>query len=62
MAQRALELRPRWAEAYNNMAAAYLALERWDEGIETARQALQLKPDSESAKRNLEWGLAHRPK
>src|SRR5262249_22124686 len=37
-AQKAIDLRPNYAEAYNNMAAAYFALQRWDDGIEAARQ------------------------
>jgi tetratricopeptide (TPR) repeat protein len=61
-AQRALDIRPGYAEAYNNMAAAYLSLGRWDEGIEAARQAMQSKPNYAAAKDNLEWGLSQRAK
>jgi len=59
-AQKALELRPAYAEAYNNMAAAYMYMKMWDEGILAARQALTIKPDYVSARRNLQWAVAHR--
>jgi len=59
-AQKALELRPAYAEAYNNMAAAYLYMKMWDQGIIAARQALALKPDYLSARRNLMWAMSHR--
>jgi tetratricopeptide (TPR) repeat protein len=61
-AQRAIDLRPGYAEAYNNMAAAFLALNRLDEGIDAARLALQSKPDYAGAKSNLEWGIAQKAK
>ena len=61
-AQKALDLRPGYAEAYNNMAAALLAMGRWDEGIAAARQAIQAKPNYTAAKSNLEWGLAEKAK
>jgi Tfp pilus assembly protein PilF len=61
-AQKALDLRPGYAEAYNNIAAAYLQMKRWDEGIEAARLALQSKPNYDAAKSNLEWGLSQKTK
>jgi Flp pilus assembly protein TadD len=61
-AQKALNLRPGYAEAYNNMAAAYLAMGRWDEGIQAARQAIRIKPDYDAARSNLEWGLSQKAK
>jgi len=54
---RATELRPGYAEAYNNISTAYLSTGRWDAGIEAARQALQIKPNYEAAKANLARGL-----
>ncbi len=56
-AQAALQIDPNYAEAYNNIAAAYSALRRWDESIAAARQALRLKPDSTLARNNLNWAL-----
>jgi tetratricopeptide (TPR) repeat protein len=61
-AQKALDLRPGYAEAYNNMAAAFLAMKRWDEGIEAARLAIQSKPDYAAAKSNLDLGLSQKAK
>jgi len=60
MAQKALALRPNYAEAYNNMAAGYSSLEKWDEAIKAAREAIRLKPDYELAKKNLDWAVAHK--
>ena len=57
-AQKAIALKPDFAEAYNNLAAAYIALRRWDEGIRAAAQAVRLKPDFELAKKNLERARA----
>jgi tetratricopeptide (TPR) repeat protein len=55
-----LRVRPRWAEAWGNRSVALLAMHRWDEGIQAARQALIIKPDYVAAKQNLEWALKHR--
>ena len=60
MAKKALELRPGYAEAYNNMAAGYSSLEKWDDAIKAAREAIRLKPDYEMAKKNLDWAVAHK--
>ena len=59
-AQKALALKPDYAEAYNNIAAACLAMHRWDDGFRAATQALRLKPDFALARRNLERALAGR--
>ena len=60
-AQRAASMRADYAEAYSNMAAAYLSMQRWDEGIQAAQTALKLKPGYAAAQANLDWALAHRP-
>lgn len=52
-AQEAVKLRPNYAEAYNNIAAGYNALQMWDEGIQAASEAVRLKPDWDLAKNNL---------
>jgi protein O-mannosyl-transferase len=52
-AREALTLQPGYAEAYNNMAAGYIALGRWDEGIAAAEEALRLKPDLTIARNNI---------
>ena len=54
-ARKALTLRPGYAEAYNNMAAAHASLKEWSEAIRDAREAIRLKPDFQLAKNNLAW-------
>ncbi len=61
-ARAALTLRPGYAEAYNNIAAAHNAVGRWDEGIAAAREAVRLKPDYEIARNNLAWALSQKAK
>lgn len=59
-ARRALELQPGSADAYNNMAAAYNALARWDEGARAAAEAVRLRPDFQLAMNNLRWAESKR--
>lgn len=54
-AQRALKLRPGFAEAWNNIAAGHEALGEWDQAIHAASEAVALKPDFQLAKNNLAW-------
>ncbi len=54
-AQLALQQRRDYAEAYNNLIAAYNSLGRWDEAIAAGRQALRIKPDYQLARNNLLW-------
>lgn len=54
-AESALRLRPGYAEAYNNIAAAYEAMGDWDHAIAAAQEAVRLKPDFQLAKNNLVW-------
>lgn len=61
-ASRALALRPAYAEAYNNIAAAHAAMGKWDEAIEAAREALRLKPDFPLARNNLAWAESEKRK
>ena len=56
-AQSALYLRPDYAEAYNNIGAAYASLKMWDPAIQAAQQALRIKPDFPLARNNLAWAL-----
>ncbi len=51
--QRALQLRPDYAEAFNNQCAAYNALGRFAEAKAACERALELKPDFELARNNL---------
>jgi tetratricopeptide (TPR) repeat protein len=59
-AKSALELRPGYAEAYNNISAAYNAMAKWDEGIRAASEAVRLKPDYQLAKNNLAWAVSQK--
>jgi Flp pilus assembly protein TadD len=60
-ARKALAARPDYAEAYNNLAAAYNSLERWNEGAWAAMQAIRIRPDFLLARNNLAWAASHRP-
>jgi Flp pilus assembly protein TadD len=54
-AQAALKLRPNYAEAWNNICAAYNKLGRYDDAAPACEQALRCKPDFELARNNLEY-------
>ena len=56
--RRALELRPGYAEAWNNIGAAYNKLGRYEEAAAACEQALRYKPDFELARNNLEYARA----
>jgi tetratricopeptide (TPR) repeat protein len=56
----ALKLDPTVAEAYVNMATAYHALGKTDEGIAALREAGRLRPDFTFIKSNIEWELEHK--
>jgi Flp pilus assembly protein TadD len=53
--RRALDLRPGYAEAWNNICAANNKLGRYDEAAVACEQALRLKPDFELARNNLQY-------
>jgi len=59
-ANAALRLRPDYAEAYNNIAAASSSMGKWDEAISAAQTAIRLKPDFQLAKNNLAWALSQK--
>jgi protein O-mannosyl-transferase len=59
-ARKALQLDPNSAEAWNNIAANWEALHRWDDAIAAARKAISLKPDFQLAKNNLAWSLSQK--
>ncbi len=54
-AREALRLRPQYAEAYNNIAAANQSLRRWDEAIKAAKEAIRIKPELQLARNNLAY-------
>ncbi|PZR72976.1 MAG: hypothetical protein DLM73_11760 [Chthoniobacterales bacterium] len=51
----ALDLRPAYAEAWNNIGAAYNNLGRYEEAAAACEQALRYKPDFELARNNLSF-------
>src|SRR6266496_4229658 len=51
----ALKLRPNYAEAWNNIGAAYDKLGRYEEAVAACEQALRYKPDFELARNNLQY-------
>ncbi|MDE1160662.1 MAG: tetratricopeptide repeat protein [Acidobacteriaceae bacterium] len=53
-AQQALLRNPHSAEAWNNIGAAYGAMQQWELAIAAEKQALTLKPSLEIAKNNLD--------
>jgi tetratricopeptide (TPR) repeat protein len=56
--QRALTLRPDYAEAYNNICAAQHALGRFSEAVAACERALAIRPDLTIARNNLELAKA----
>lgn len=53
--RKALALRPAYAEAWNNIGAAYNKLGQFDQGAAACEEALRLKPDFELARNNLQY-------
>lgn len=50
------------AVAYNNMCAAYNALHQWDDAIKAGTKALQLKPDFDLARNNVNYAISQKKK
>ncbi len=57
--RRALELRPDYAEAYNNICAAENARGRYAEAIAACERAVQIRPSFEQARNNLALARAN---
>src|SRR5207244_11116303 len=53
--RRALDLRPGYAEAWNNIGADYNKLGRYGEAAAACEQALRYRPDFELARNNLQY-------
>jgi Flp pilus assembly protein TadD len=51
----ALALRPEYAEAWNNIGAAYNKLGQFEKGAQACEESLRLKPDFQLARNNLEY-------
>jgi tetratricopeptide (TPR) repeat protein len=54
-AERALIMRPLYAEAWNNVAAAHNALREWDQGIAAGEEALRINPSLQIARNNVNF-------
>jgi tetratricopeptide (TPR) repeat protein len=54
-AEKALELNPRSAQAYNNICSGYNELKEYDKAIEACKKALEIDPGFQLAKNNLGW-------
>ncbi len=54
-AYKALEFKPDFPEAYNNICSAHNELKQWDLAIAACSKALQLAPNYQLAKNNLNW-------
>lgn len=54
-ARAAIAANPKSADAYNNLAVAYMGLRQIDEAIQAAEDAIRLRPDYQLAKNNLAW-------
>ena len=54
-AKLALTKRPDYAAAFNNICAAYNALQQWDRAIAAGERAVQLNPANQLARNNLAW-------
>ena len=55
MCEKALEIDPVSALAYNNIGAAHVKLEEYDRAIAACQKALAIDPDLDIAKNNLGW-------
>ncbi len=61
-AQKALQLRPGYSDAWNNISAAWNAQGKWDEGIRAGEEAVRLNPSSQLATNNLAWAKSQKQK
>jgi tetratricopeptide (TPR) repeat protein len=53
--EKALDLRPDYADAWNNICSAHNAMQQWEKGIAACEKALQIRPDYQLARNNLNW-------
>jgi Tfp pilus assembly protein PilF len=61
-AKKAVKIAPRYAEAYNNMAAAYNAMGRLDDGMTGADEAFRISPDFRLARNYFACAAARKAK
>lgn len=58
--EKALVVKPNYADAYSNMAASYNKLGQWEDGIEASKKALAIDPSHKFAKGNLDWAMSQK--
>jgi tetratricopeptide (TPR) repeat protein len=61
-AEKALKIKPNFAEAYNNIGSSYIALKEYNKAIPALQKAIELKPDFTIAKNNLQLALTAQKK
>jgi tetratricopeptide (TPR) repeat protein len=55
--KKAIALQPDYVRAYNNLCSAYNSLKMWDKGIEACNKAIEIDPNFQLAKNNLNWAI-----
>ena len=60
--QRALQMNPNSAIAYNDLGVAYIELQQYQDGIDACNKALSIDPTFQLAKNNLKWGMDEKNK
>ncbi|MFZ2957955.1 MAG: hypothetical protein WA705_13790 [Candidatus Ozemobacteraceae bacterium] len=53
--RKAIEIRPNFADAFNNICAAYNSLGKFDEALKAGQEAIRLRPNFPLAQGNVEW-------
>lgn len=59
-AEKALAIKPDFAEAYNNICSAYNQLKEWDKAIEAGNKALAINPNYQLARNNVNWAISQK--
>lgn len=59
---KAIELNPASAVAYNNKCVAYTLMKEYDKAIEAGKKAVELDPNFQLAKNNLAWAIDEKSK
>ncbi len=58
LTRKAVELDSTNSVAYNNLGAAYNELQMWEDAIKVLNKAIQINPDFQLAKNNLNWAIS----
>lgn len=59
---KAIELNPTSAVAFNNKCVAYTLMKEYDKAIEAGAKAVELDPNFQLAKNNLKWAMDEKAK